>query len=67
MKKIKENGGKSILGVDKPEFVMIALKDFHIFMPPKHNIKIKEGDDLSGIPEIFIQNLITEKVLRKGN
>ena len=43
----------------------IALKDFTIC----HNetlIEIKEGDDVSklDIPDIFMDNLITEKVLK---
>ena len=42
---------------------MRAKKDFHIFCPPEHDIKIKEGDDLSDIPELFITNLKTEGVL----
>ena len=41
-----------------------ALKDFHIFMPPEHDIKIVKGQDISDIPEKFIPNLITEGVLK---
>jgi hypothetical protein len=42
----------------------IALKDFHIFQPPHADIKIKEGDDLAKIPEMFHNNLIAEGVLK---
>ncbi len=41
-----------------------ALKDFHIFQPPNVDIKIKEGDDLAEIPEIYHNNLIAEGVLK---
>lgn len=52
-------GGSKKLGGGK-----VALKDWHIFSPPEHDIKIKEGDDLSAVPEMFHQNLITEGVLK---
>ncbi|MGR3219273.1 MAG: hypothetical protein ACUZ8H_05565 [Candidatus Anammoxibacter sp.] len=44
----------------------IALRDFHLFMPPKYDIKIKEGDDLDklNLPDNLIQNLKTEKVMK---
>ena len=43
-----------------------ALKDFHIFMPPKFDIQIKEGDDLDklNLPKPLLQNLITEQVMK---
>ena len=43
-----------------------ALKDFHIFMPPKFDIQIKEGDDLDklNLPKPLILNLITEQVMK---
>lgn len=43
-----------------------ALKDFHLFAPPKYDIKIKEGDDLNdlNLPENLLKNLITEKVMK---
>ena len=43
-----------------------ALKDFHIFMPPKLDIQIKEGDDLDklNLPENILMNLKTEKVMK---
>lgn len=41
-----------------------ALKDFHIFHPPHADIKIKEGDDLAEIPEMYHNNLIAEGVLK---
>ncbi len=52
--------------VKKSEKVNAALRDFHIFMPPKCDIKIKEGDDLDklNLPDTLIQNLITEKVMK---
>ncbi len=42
-----------------------AKKDFHIFFPPKHDIKIKKGDEISDdtIPKMFHANLKTEKVI----
>lgn len=42
----------------------VALKDFHIFCPPDHDIKIKAGDNLDDVPEKFIPNLKTEGVLK---
>ena len=67
MKKTKEKDTKSIEGEDKPKSGMIALKDHRLFCPPETDLKIKEGDDLSGkVPENLHQNLITEGVL-KGN
>jgi hypothetical protein len=43
---------------------LIALKDFHIFQPPHADIRIKEGDDLAEIPEMYHNNLIAEGVLK---
>jgi uncharacterized protein YcgL (UPF0745 family) len=48
-----------------------ALKDFHIFCPAGKGSKkreavdivINEGDDLSHVPEKFIDNLKTEGVI----
>lgn len=44
----------------------IALRDFHLFMPPKYDIEIKEGDDLNklDLPENLTKNLKTEKVMK---
>ena len=42
----------------------LALKDFHICLPPDISIKIKAGDDLSTVPEKFHQNLVTEGVMK---
>lgn len=43
-----------------------ALKDFHIFMPPKIDIQIKEGDDLGklNLSKPLLKNLITEQVMK---
>lgn len=43
---------------------MIAKKDFYI-VQNKINIKIKKGDDIAKlkIPERFLQNLKTEKII----
>jgi len=43
-----------------------ALRDFHIYMPPKYDIYIKEGDDINALdlPEGLLQNLKTEKVMK---
>lgn len=45
---------------------MIALKDWHIFMPPKLDIHIKAGDDVAKLKleAGFIRNLITEQVIK---
>lgn len=43
---------------------MTALKDFRI-LHNEHDIVIHKGDDLSGVPEKFVPNLITEGVLKK--
>lgn len=53
-------------GKKSKEKKLIALKDFHIFHPPHADIKIKEGDDLAEIPEIYHNNLATEGVIKKG-
>lgn len=44
----------------------IALRDFHIFLPPTFDITIKEGDDVRklDLPPQLYDNLITEKVLK---
>ncbi|MGR3219396.1 MAG: hypothetical protein ACUZ8H_06200 [Candidatus Anammoxibacter sp.] len=44
----------------------LALRDFHLFMPPEYDIKIKEGDDLDklNLPKNLYQNLKTEKVMK---
>jgi hypothetical protein len=42
----------------------VALKDFHIFCPPHHDIQIKKGESLDKIPEIYHPNLITEGVMK---
>ena len=44
----------------------VAMRDFHLFMPPKYDIEIKEGDDLNklDLPENLIENLKTEKVMK---
>lgn len=64
---IKENEKK----VEVRNKNMIALKEFHVFQPNIIDLKIKVGDDLSEVPELYIQNLITEGVLpnnsKKGN
>lgn len=44
---------------------LIALKDFKI-VHNEHCIEIKEGDDLSRVPEMFLQNLRTEGVLKSA-
>ena len=55
-------------GVDKTKSKSgnLALKDFHLFMPPEYDIKIKEGDDLDklNLPKNLYQNLKTEKVMK---
>lgn len=40
------------------------LDDFHIFLPPKFDIKIKKGEPVS-VPRIFKQNLIIEKIIKE--
>lgn len=42
----------------------VALKDFHIFCPPHDDIKIKKGDSLDDVPEIYHCNLVTEGVMK---
>lgn len=43
-----------------------ALRDFHLFMPPKYDLQIKEGDDLDKLklPDSLYENLKTEKVMK---
>lgn len=45
---------------------IIALKDWHIFMPPKLDIHIKKGDDVFklNLSAGLISNLITEQVIK---
>jgi len=57
-KETNKNAVEKFLG----KRVLIAKKDFVI----RHNeyfFEIKEGQDISHIPEQFIQNLKTEKVI----
>lgn len=53
-------------GKAKPKSGNLALRDFHLFMPPKYDIQIKEGDDLNklNLPDNLMQNLKTEKVMK---
>lgn len=43
---------------------MVALKDWHIFLPPEYDLHIEAGQDLSEIPEKFHPNLVTEGVMK---
>ena len=45
---------------------VIALKDWHIFMPPKLDLHIKKGDDVFklNLSSALISNLITEQVIK---
>ena len=45
---------------EKPK--LIAKRDFTICQN-EHFIEIKAGDDISSVPEKFIENLKTEKVI----
>jgi len=46
---------------------LIALKDFKIYHPKSdkeiYERDIKKGDDLSDVPDMYLQNLKTEKVI----
>ncbi len=42
---------------------LIAKRDFPLNCPPHLVRDIKKGDDLSDIPEIYINNLKTEGVI----
>ena len=44
----------------------LAMRDFHLFMPPKYDLQIKEGDDLDklNLPDNLLENLRTEKVMK---
>lgn len=57
-KSLKSTRKKSLLGK--------ALRDFHLYQPPKIDIMIKKGDDLddAGIPERLLENLLTEQVMK---
>lgn len=41
---------------------VIALKDF-VICQNDYRLEIKKGDDLSNVPDKFIENLKTEKVI----
>ena len=56
-KKVKE-----VLGIKEVE--VKPLKDWHICHPPKYDIYLKEGETVT-VPELFIQNLVTEGVIPK--
>ena len=44
----------------------LAMRDFHLFMPPEYDLQIKEGDDLDklNLPDNLLENLRTEKVMK---
>jgi len=48
---------------EKPKRALIAKKDWRIFCPPEHDIKIKEGQDVSDVPQKFLATLKTEGVI----
>ena len=50
---------------DSEDKEMTAKKDFAIHHNDYHRV-IKKGDDLSDVPEMFHQNLMTESVIEKG-
>ncbi len=56
---------EKLTGQKKAAGKLVALKDFHIFAPGDEgvDIKIKEGDDLSQVPQKFHANLKTEGVI----
>lgn len=43
---------------------IMPLKDFRI-VHNEHDIEIKKGEKMR-VPEMFIKNLLTEKVIKKG-
>jgi hypothetical protein len=61
MKKTQEKNNKKTQ--EKDFLIENPLKDFRIFQPPNYDIIIKKGEPVS-VPEIFKQNLITEKIIR---
>lgn len=46
------------------EIEIIPLKDFHIYFPPKFDIKLIKGEPVS-VPLMFKQNLITENIIKE--
>ena len=50
----------------RPKSGNLAMRDFHLFMPPEYDIQIKQGDDLDklNLPDNLMQNLKTEKVMK---
>ena len=45
-----------------PKPALVAKRDFHIVCN-EDDILIKTGDDLSGVPEKYLENLRTERVI----
>lgn len=43
---------------------VVPLKDFHIFQPPKYDIKLFEGKKIK-VPKKFKENLVSENVIKK--
>lgn len=66
LKKYTESVLETIRGVEKkkddPRSQLIAKRDFVIHQNDVH-IEIKEGDDVSHVPERYWQNLKTENVI----
>ena len=62
IKKIKKKVSDKEKSEEKSSSSVRAKKDFVISFNDYHR-EIKEGDDLSDVPEMFIQNLKTENVI----
>ena len=62
MAKKKESGEISMYEPRTEPSTLIAKKDFEIHHNDYHRT-IKAGDDLSDVPEIYLQNLKTEEVI----
>ena len=61
-KKKKSEDVVEEMSVRKIRQGMFAKKDF-VIHHNKFHLEIKEGDDLSSVPQMFIENLKTENVI----
>lgn len=49
--------------VDESPVALIAKKDWHLYCPPKVDVKIEKGKEIVGVPSEFLNTLKTEGVI----
>lgn len=55
---------KKISVMPSGNFDVTPLCDFHIFLPPLHDIYLIKGE-VQSVPLLFKQNLLTEHVIKE--